>query len=372
MRYPFIDIKRVNAPYAEATGKALLDVAASGWYLRGAQTETFERELCESCSAKHAVAVSNGLDALRLIFRSLLLLGRLKPGDKVIAPANTYIASILPVTEMGLVPLLIEPNPDTMNLNWRLAETAASDEVKALLTVHLYGAPCWDAAVARRLSERGIIIIEDNAQSIGAQAAEPGLNDCTLTGNLGHAAAFSFYPTKNVGAFGDAGAVTTSDTTLAKAVRTLANYGSDTRYHNIYQGYNCRMDELQAAILRVRLADLPQISARRRRNAATYNECLNNASVLKPQIQPGSVWHQYVVRVKNRDSFRHYLADNGIGSDVHYATPPHRQPCYCGILTGEYPITDTLADSVVSLPIASVTPEEIAEICAIINAYVAE
>lgn len=367
---PFIDIKRINDVYAQATTEAVNQVIASGRYLHGSQTSAFEHELAVSCGARQAVGVSNGLDAIRLIFRGYVEMGRLKPGDKVVVPANTYIASILPITELGLTPVLVEPDNSTLNLDWKAAlESVKKHDAKALMTVHLYGAPCWDNTIARWLKEHGILIVEDNAQAIGASIMQDGRR--IFTGHLGDAAAFSFYPTKNIGALGDAGAVTTDDENLINIVRALANYGSDRRYHNIYRGWNCRMDETQAAALRIRLADIDNITFQRRQRAAAYNALLKNGNILLPLWQPGSVWHQYVVRVKNnlRDAFREYMKANGVATDIHYATPPHCQPCYENLLPASMPITESLAAEYVSLPIASLSLSEVAKVANIANEF---
>lgn len=372
MRYPFLDLSAVNAPDLAAMEAAACDVIRSGYYLRGPQTAAFESELAAiHGEGMHAIAVSNGLDALRLILRAYLELGRLKPGDEVLYPANTYIASVLPISELGLRPVAVEPDPATMNIDLSRIEGHLTARTKAIMLVHLYGNPCWDSTVMNKLRDSGILVIEDNAQAIGARAAEEGFNGSHLTGALGDAAGFSFYPTKNIGALGDAGAVMTSDKTLADTVRALANYGSDTRYHNIYRGYNCRMDELQAAMLRVRLRRLDEIIENRNAAADVYSRSLTLPQLILPSVAPGDthVWHQYVVRHPRRDRLREYLKENGVGTDIHYAIPPHRQPCYADTDFGPLPVADRLAETVVSLPIAAVSPTDAAEIAEIINGF---
>ncbi len=372
MKYPFLESARINAPYEKEIEAALLRVARSGRYVGGPEVEAFEKELAEFTGTPHAVGVSNGLDALRLIFLAYMEMGKLKPGDEVIVPANTYIASILALTSVGLVPVPVEPDVRTLNMDTSLIEKAITPHTRAILTVHLYGRPCWDAVMYELASRHNLIVVEDNAQAIGALSPFHGFDGGNMTGALGHAAAFSFYPTKNLGALGDAGAVTTSDFALAAAVRALANYGSDRRYHNIYKGFNCRLDPVQAAVLRVKLPHLPQLSNRRREIAALYNTLITNPLIVKPVIDSpdGAVWHQYVVLVDDRDSFRKYLTDNGVGSDVHYAVPPHLQPCYKEFSGFSLPITEYLADRVVSLPVAEyLTDDDISEIAKIINGY---
>jgi dTDP-4-amino-4,6-dideoxygalactose transaminase len=371
MNYPFLNLGKVNAPFMEEMDTALSAVLRSGRYLLGHETSLLQEELAEICGATAAVAVSNGLDAIRLIFRAYIELGVLAEGDEVLVPANTYIASILPLTEMHLTPILIEPETQCLNMDWEKALAAVTDRTKAVLIVHLYGTPCWNRDIALKFREKGIKIIEDNAQAIGAHASQPGFNGTDITGNLGDAAAFSFYPTKNIGALGDAGAVVSCDTTLLQTIKALANYGSDRRYHNIYCGWNCRMDELQAAILRVKLRYLEQISEQRAAIAAAYDATLNNTHILKPAIvkELRQVWHQYVVRVKDRERFLAYLTEQGIGYDIHYPVPPHQQPCYTGKLGDSYPITEQLANEIVSLPIADITPDIATQIATILNRY---
>lgn len=373
MKHPHLQLSEITAPLAAELVSAASEVIISGWYLHGPQTRAFEEEMAAACETDHCVAVSNGLDAIRLSLRALIELGRVKPDDEVIVPANTYIASILPITEMGLKPVLAEPSPKTFNLDSADVERLVTDRTRVLLTVHLYGTPCWDAAMMCRLAEAGITILEDNAQAIGARSAAPGLKGTFATGGLGHIAATSFYPTKNVGALGDAGAVTTSDTELADTVRALANYGCDRRYHNIMTGYNCRMDEIQAAMLRVKLRHLDEICATRRATARAYADNIRNPLVTLPPEDPSlrQVWHQYVVRVPapRRDDFREFLAAEGIGTDIHYAVPPHMQPCYYPTLGASHPVTELLASEIVSLPIGSTTPSQAEEIAQTINRY---
>ncbi len=363
--FPFVDLKATISPLAEELIEACSRVVRSGWFLHGPETEAFERELAASCGARYAVAVSNGLDALRLTLRAWKQLGMLRDGDEVIVAANTYIASILAITDAGLVPVLVEPDPVTFNLDPTRIKGAITPRTRAIMEVHLYGHPCA-ARVIREIADRhGLLIIEDNAQAIGA--TEAGVS----TGAMGDAAAFSFYPTKNIGALGDAGAVTTNSAELAGAVRALANYGSDRRYHNIYEGFNCRMDEMQAAMLRVKLRHLEEESTRRREVADAYSAHIDNPKILTPVVaaECSHVWHQYVVRVGERDAFRDYLHRQGIPTDIHYAVPPHLQPCYAGRFPGSYPVTEQLADEVVSLPIANVTPADARDISLIINKF---
>lgn len=372
MKYPFLDLALANAPYMERLCAAASDVITSGRYLHGERTAALERRIAALCETEYCVAVSNGLDALRLILRAYIELGRLHEGDGVIVPANTYVASVLAVTDSGLTPVLCDCDPVTMCLDTSRIEGLLTPRVKAVMPVHLYGTPCCDTTLTDVARRHGLLVIEDNAQAIGARSAAPGLRGTRMTGGLGHAAGISFYPTKNLGALGDGGAVTTSDEALAQTVRALANYGSDRRYHNVYRGLNCRIDELQAAFLLVKLDGLEAENARRDAVARAYDEAITTPLVTRPARIAGTrqVWHQYVVRVTTRDHFRDYLAAAGVGTDIHYATPPHRQPCYAEFASLPLPETDRLASEAVSLPVAyPVTPDTAREIAAIINAY---
>jgi len=368
---PFLSLKEQNAPYIAEMQEAATRVIASGWYLHGPETKAFERELAAYCGAAWCVAVSNGLDALRLTLRAWVLMGKLHPGDGVLVAANTYIASVLAITDAGLTPVLVEPDLLTMNLSAAATRDAITAGVKAMMIVHLYGNPCWNEKLHALAQENNLLVIEDNAQAIGARASSFGIaSDSRITGAIGHAGCFSFYPTKNIGALGDAGAVTGFDPELQRTIRALSNYGSEQRYVNEYQGFNCRMDELQAAMLRVKLRHIEEETARRNRIAAIYESAIDNPEIIKPVIQPDAthVWHQYVVRCKNRDKVREYLAAHGIATDIHYPTPPHLQQCYLGKLRhGSLPLTTQLSREVLSLPIGSVTPEQAHRISALLS-----
>lgn len=368
IRYKFLDLKEVNAPWADGINAAIRRVAESGRYIGGEEVKRFEEALAASVgSGVRAVGVSNGLDALRLIFRAYIELGIMKPGDEVIVPANTYIASILAVTDNGLKPVFVEPRLDTLNLDTALIEHSISPRTRAILTVHLYGRVCYDTAMRAAADKYNLRIVEDNAQAIGAV-----YNKSIVTGALGDAAAFSFYPTKNIGAIGDAGAVTSHDPELLSAVKALANYGSDYRYHNIYRGLNCRLDPIQAAVLSYKLTYLAKECERRHKVAEVYERCIDNPLITKPlYTETGDmVWHQYVVMTPHRDELRDYLLKRGVETDVNYPTAPHRQPCmeeYSGL---NLPITEKIAREVVSLPISACTSvDDAAEIARIINQF---
>lgn len=366
--YKFLDLKEVNAPWMEGINEAIVRVAESGRYIGGDEVSRFEEALATSTgSGVSAAGVSNGLDALRLIFRAYIESGVMRPGDEVIVPSNTYIASILAVIDNGLVPVFVEPGIDTLNLDSSLIEEKISDRTRAILTVHLYGRVCYDEKMQAVADKYGLKIVEDNAQAIGA-----AYSDGRLTGALGDAAAFSFYPTKNIGALGDAGAVTSRDKELIAAIRAIANYGSDRRYHNIYQGLNCRLDPMQAAVLSFKLPFLAEECARRRSLASVYEKHISNPLVKKPLYSENGdmVWHQYILMTSERERFRDYLLENGVQTEVHYPLAPHRQPCISEYSQLSLPIADRIAAEVVSIPISScTTAEDAVEISNIINEF---
>lgn len=375
MRYPFLELATVNAPFMDELQRRVAGVVSSGRYVGGPEVEEFENRLLRLTGADYAVGVSNGLDALRLILRAYIEMGVFRPGQEVIVPANTYIASVLAISDAGLRPVLAEPSAADSNLDLERLGEYLTPQTCAIMPVHLYGRVCWSAALEDFARRNGLKIIEDNAQAIGASVVLPGRGR-VKTGNLGDAAGFSFYPTKNIGAMGDAGAVTTSDPELARTVRALANYGADRRYHNIMKGYNCRLDPVQAAVLNVKLPFVDRENAYRRRIAEIYTENVDNPSVSLPSLPADPeemVWHQFVVHTPLRELFTRYLDENGIGWDIHYAVPPHRQPCYCpdgGHPSVELPVTERLADSCVSLPVTRCTSEEDARaISALINRF---
>lgn len=369
-RYPFLSLKEANRAAEDALVAAAERVVRSGRYIGGEEVQALENELSARADGAQAVGVSNGLDALRLIFRSYIEMGRLAPGDEVLVPANTFIASLLAVSDCGLVPVPVDASPVTLNMDTALLEAAVTARTRAILTVHLYGRICFDDELRRVATRHSLLIVEDCAQAFGARTAAG-----RAAGALGHAAALSFYPTKNVGALGDAGAVLTSDARLARTVRTLANYGSDIQYHNILKGLNCRLDSIQAAMLCVKLAGLDSENTRRAALADIYDREITNPAVALPLNLggPDMIWHQYVVLVANRDRFRSFLLQHGVETAVHYPTAPHRQPCYAELAHLQLPGTERIAAECVSLPIGAGTSETDArEIAEIINLYTAE
>lgn len=370
--YPFLNLKTVNEPFRDRMLAAMTRVLDSGRYIGGTEVVNFEKELARQAGAPYAVGLTNGLDALRLALRGYIELGRLKKGDKVMVPANTYVATVLAVTDNGLEPVFVEASADTMNMDMDRLDEYWQEGVKAIMPVHLYGRVCWNEELARFVRKHGLLVIEDNAQAIGARSKTAGLFGTHVTGGLGHAGCFSFYPTKNIGALGDAGALLTHDAELAEAVRAIRNYGSLRQYDNIYKGLNCRLDPMKAAQLMVKLPYTDSENALRQRLADIYEHRISNPLVRKPLFSDDGecVWHQYVVRVSDRDRFRAYLLENGVETAVHYATPPYRQTCYAEYAGLDMPVSDEIARTCVSLPITRCTSEaDAAEIAAMINGY---
>ena len=363
----FLDLKKINDPYSKEITKSVAKVINSGWYIKGTYTTQFENELAQFTGTKHAIGVANGLDALRIILKSYKELGELKDGDEVIVPANTYIASILAISECNLKPILVEPNIENYNLDSLKIEEFITDRTKAIMVVHLYGKICWNQNLEKLAKKYDLKIIEDNAQAIGAS-----LNG-KMSGSLGDAAGFSFYPGKNLGALGDAGAITTNNKALAEIVRTVSNYGSSIKYVNNIKGLNSRLDEIQAAILNIKLKHLKNENTKRQEIANYYIENIkNNLIVLpkKPNKVYEHVWHLFVIRTKNRNKLQKYLLENNIETLIHYPIPPHKQTAYKELNHLSYPITEQIHKEVLSLPIGShLTKMEIQKIIKTINKY---
>lgn len=371
-QYTFLNLGTINQQYNTAIKDAVNRVIDSGRYIGGENVTRFEKNLSTLCGVPYTIGVSNGLDALRLIFRGYIELGIMQHGDEVIVPANTYIASVLAISDNGLKPIFVEPLLDTYNLDSSLIEKAITPRTRAIMTVHLYGRVAWDEKLTNIAKKYNLKIIEDNAQAIGATSLCDGLYESRTTGALGDAAGFSFYPTKNIGALGDAGAVTTHDNQLAEIVTALRNYGSDYQYHNKYTGLNCRLDPIQAAILNVKLPFLREENKYRQSIANIYNSEINNSAIIKPLECSDNemVWHQYIVRVANREHFRNYMTQNSVETAIHYPIPPHLQPCYKQYNNLKLPIAEKIANEVVSLPITRCTSiQDAIEISNIINNY---
>jgi dTDP-4-amino-4,6-dideoxygalactose transaminase len=344
----FLDLQKINAQYEQELKEAANRVINSGWYLMGKELETFEQNYGEFCGVKYALGVANGLDALRLIFKAYIELGLMKKGDEVIVPANTYIASVLAISDNDLIPVFVEPNINTYNLDSSKIEAAITSKTKAILTVHLYGQNSIDEQMLDICAKHNLKLVEDSAQSHGA------IWNKKVMGNIGDAAGHSFYPGKNLGALGDAGAVTTNDETLAKTIEALRNYGSHKKYENIYQGLNSRLDEIQAAFLNVKLKYIQQDIKARRKVANYYLENIKNPSVLLPHVinEEGHVWHLFVIRTSNREKLQTYLSENGIQTLIHYPIPPHKQGAYKEYNSFSFPLTELIHEEVLSLPIS--------------------
>ena len=368
MEINFLDLKAINKRHSAELKSAAARVIDSGWYILGTEVESFESEFAQWTGSPHCVGTSDGLSALILALRGWMELGLLKKGDTVAVPANTYIASILAITENGLNPLLIEPDADSFNLGPEKLEAALTPEVKAVLVVHLYGQLADMKAISRICTQQGLLLLEDAAQAHGAQIG--GIK----AGAWGDAAAFSFYPGKNMGALGDAGALTCKDKKLAEMVRALRNYGSHEKYRNIVQGTNDRLEEMQAAFLRIKLKHIDADNKRRSEIAHLYKSEIKNHHVKLPSVKSGEcshVWHLFVIRVTDRADFQNELLKEGIHTAIHYPLAPHRQNAYSQELGHLHlPLTDLLHNEVVSIPINPVlTDDEIKHVVSTINKY---
>ena len=386
MNIPFLSLKDVTAKYADEIHEAVKRVVDSGWYLQGKENEQFEQHYAEYIGTKHCIGCANGLDALIWIFRAYIELGVMKPGDEVIVPANTYIATILAITENGLVPVLIEPRKDTLQIDDSLIEERITERTKAICIVHLYGRLACTQHILDLCKKYGLKLIEDNAQAHGCSAPianSPSPMANKKTGSLGDAAGHSFYPGKNLGALGDGGAVTTDDDELAATIRALANYGSQKKYVFKYTGRNSRLDEIQAAVLDVKLRHLDEDLKARQTIANYYYDHINNPLITLPKRLPDSenVYHLFPILVKGdgqlaigdrRDKLQAYLAENGVGTVIHYPIAPHKQECYANEVWNtpqlSLPITEQIADNELSLPISpTMTMDEAAEVVQLIN-----
>lgn len=365
----FLDLKKINSSFEPDLSAAVGAVIKSGWYLLGESVKQFETSFSVYCGVKHVVGVANGLDALSLVLRYWLESGRLKPGDEVIVPANTYIASVLAISMCGLNPVLVEPNERTFLLDPSRIVGALTRKTKVLLPVHLYGQVCDMEAIQEIAKKYNLLVLEDSAQAHGARFKGK------RAGSFGDASGFSFYPGKNLGCLGDGGAIATSDDELAAGVRALANYGSKQKYVNLYKGYNSRLDEIQAAILSVKLKRLDQDNIRRSAIAKYYLEQITSPliqlPVVAPDVQP--VWHVFVIKTINRTQLQRYLETKGIQTIIHYPVPPHKQQAYKEYAALSFPITESIHETVVSLPMSPVlTDAEVHEVVCAINQFKAD
>ncbi|AWB56758.1 DegT/DnrJ/EryC1/StrS family aminotransferase [Colwellia sp. Arc7-D] len=363
---PFLDLKKINAQYEIELKEACSRVIDSGWYILGNEVTEFEKEFATYCETEHCLGVANGLDALVLILRAYIEMGIMQKGDEVIVPSNTYIASILAISENGLTPILVEPNIDTFNLDPTLVEQAITGKTKAILTVHLYGQVTGMDELNAIAKKHNLKIIEDCAQAHGA------LYKGKKVGSLGDAAGFSFYPGKNLGALGDGGAVTTNDSELATTIAALRNYGSHEKYKNLYKGMNSRLDEIQAAMLRVKLRYLDNEIQARQSVAKAYLEGIHNQFIELPVVEDvnAHVWHLFVIKTTQRVELAKHLNDNGVHSLIHYPIPPHRQLAYQEWKDDSFPISEEIHEQVLSIPISSVMDSKIInEVIRLVNKY---
>lgn len=367
----FLNLKEVNRKYRQDLINAATRVIDSGWYILGQEIQLFEQEFADYCGTSHCVGMANGLDALVLTLRAWKEMGKLQEGDEVIVPANTYIASILAITENRLKPVLVEPNEGSFNLCPEKVREAITTKTKAIVAVHLYGQLAPMKELMAIADERRLLVLEDSAQAHGAMV------DGKRAGNWGHASGFSFYPGKNLGALGDAGAMTTNDLELAQTVRALGNYGSYKKYENIYQGLNSRLDEMQAALLRVKLQHLDAETRVRQEIAAAYARGINNPLVRMPvssdvtiEMLGHHVFHLFVVRVQQRTKFQAHLKAAGIDTLIHYPIPPHKQVAYKNFSNLSLPLTEEIHQEVVSLPIGpTMTMDEVFYVVSVINGF---
>lgn len=375
----FLDLKAINDSFEPELSQSIHRVLDSGWYLLGNEVKAFEQEYAAYIGTKHCIGVANGLDALRLILKAYIELGIMHEGDEIIVPANTYIASILAITDNRLIPVLVEPDLNTYNLNPFLIEEKITERTKGIMLVHLYGQNAMHPEIQRLIEKYNLKLIEDNAQAAGA------FYDQKRTGSLGHAAGHSFYPGKNLGCLGDGGAVTTSDDELASVIRALANYGSNQKYVNLYQGLNSRLDEIQAAILRTKLPRLDVDNQRRDEIANYYLNNIKHPDIILPRLDAISnlkletlnfglthVWHLFVIRTQYRDKLQQYLTENSIQTLIHYPIPPHKQQAYRSYNGLSLPLTESIHSEVVSLPLDPImTMDEVSHVIKAVNTFTA-
>ena len=358
----FLDLKKINNRYREEIDSRIKNILDKGWYLQGEENENFTKNFENFCGTKFALGVANGLDALNLIIKAY----GFGNGDEIIVPANTYIATILAISENGCIPILVEPDIKTYNINPDSIEEKITSKTKAIMVVHLYGQAVQMEKIWKIAKKYNLKIIEDSAQAHGAIYQE------NRTGNLGDASGFSFYPGKNLGCIGDGGAVTTNDEELFNKIKAIANYGSDRKYHHIYKGVNSRLDEIQAAVLDIKLNHLDSDNNKRREISKYYRENIKNSKIILPETydEKSHVWHIFAVRTQNRDEFQKYLTEKGIQTIIHYPTPPHKQGAYKEWNNLSFPITEEIHNTILSLPISPVmTDSEIEKVVEVVNEY---
>lgn len=358
----FLDLYKINEQYRPEINEAIRRVLDSGWYLLGKENDAFCQNFAKFCGTKHCIGVANGLDALTLIIKAY----GFGKGDEIIVPANTYIASILAISANGAIPVLVEPDINTYNIDPDKIEEKITKNTKAILAVHLYGQTAEMDKINELAKKYNLRVIEDSAQAHGA------FYNSVRTGNLGDASGFSFYPGKNLGCLGDGGAITTNDDELAEKIEALRNYGSHIKYQNLYKGVNSRLDEIQAAILDIKLKYLDQDNGRRREISKIYRENIKNKAIILPQVkkEENHVWHIFAIRTKNKDNLQKYLQDNDIQTLIHYPIPPHRQQAYKEWNNLNFPLTEQIHNEILSLPISPVmTQDEVQKVIEVINNY---
>ena len=358
----FLNLHKINERFRNEIDERIKQVLDSGWYILGEQVRVFEKNFANFCGVKHCIGCANGLDALNLIIKAY----GFSTGDEIIVPANTYIASILAISQNGCKPVLVEPDIDTYNINPDLIEQKITENTKAIMVVHLYGQAVEMEKIWQLAKKYNLKVIEDSAQAHGT------IYKGKRAGNLGDASGFSFYPGKNLGCLGDGGCVTTNDDELAYRIRAIANYGSDYKYHHIFKGTNSRLDEIQAAVLDIKLKHLDEDNKRRREIAKFYRENIKNPNIILPQLkeEENHVWHIFAVRVNDRDKLKKYLEDNGIETNIHYPTAPHKQECYKELEHLSCPVSEKIHKQVLSLPISPVlTRNEVMQVVEVINGY---
>ncbi|AOW09570.1 DegT/DnrJ/EryC1/StrS family aminotransferase [Flavobacterium gilvum] len=363
----FLDLKKINEPYETAFQQKLKTVLDSGWYILGKEVQEFETRFANYCGAKYCIGVGNGLDALTLIFSGYVELGKLQKGDEVIVPANTYIASILAILQAGLAPVLVEPKLETYTIDPNLISEKITPKTKAILAVNLYGQLAEMDAIHEIAKQNNLIVVEDAAQSTGAIK-----NQKSAIKNLKSSVAYSFYPTKNLGALGDGGAVVTDDELLFKVIRSLRNYGSEIKYQNDFVGVNSRLDELQAAFLNLKLPNLDADNQKRKAIAKRYLSEIKNDKIILPfwDLSHNHVFHLFVIRTENRDDLQNYLLENQIQTVIHYPIPPHKQKALKSWNNLSFPLTEKIHNEVLSLPISPVmTDNEVTYVISILNKY---
>ncbi len=370
----FLNLQKVNARYRSEIKKSVQHVIDSGWYLQGKENENFESEYARYIGTKHCIGVANGFDALTLILKAYIAMGEMQAGDEVLVPANTFIATILAITDNRLHPVFVEPDINTYQINENLIEKAITSRTKALIIVHLYGQCAYTEKIGNICKKHHLKLIEDNAQAHGCiytdfSAFPPKKHK---TGSLGDAAGHSFYPGENLGALGDAGAITTNDDSLAETVKSLANYGSSKKYIFPYKGRNSRLDEIQAAILRVKLRHLETDLELRKQTAAFYMDHIQHPEIVLPQVndRDANVFHIFPIRSKYREKLQNYLAENGIQTMIHYPVPPHKQACYKEYNQLSLPVTEQIHREELSLPMSPVLEnEELKYVVDVINKF---